>query len=207
MAYRNALSASRNERSGPSGLPWTGRTSPRMDDPSTGSLTDLQFDDQNANQGTPRGMGALESSLKRLGLGRSILVDRDNRIIAGNKTAEKAGEQGVAQKVRFIDTDGTELIAVRRTDLSLDDPQARELAIADNRVAELNLEWDPEVLSALAEVGDLDAYFTTEELQELTLTPTEEVNKDEDPTPGDMANTTQESENAGRTCPHCGEPV
>jgi hypothetical protein len=173
----------------------------------TGSLTELRFDDQNANQGTPRGMGALESSLKRLGLGRSILVDRDNRIIAGNKTAEKAGEQGVAQKVRFIDTDGSELIAVRRTDLSLDDPKARELAVADNRVAELNLEWDPKVLSALAEVSDLDAYFTTEELQELTLTSTEEGDSDGDPTSGGMADTTQESENAGRTCPHCGEMI
>jgi hypothetical protein len=196
-----------------------------MDDPSTGSLADLHFDDRNANQGTPRGMGSLERSLQRLGLGRSILVDKDNRIIAGNKTAEKAGEQGVAQKVRFIDTDGTELIAVRRTDLSLDDPKARELAVADKRVAELNLEWDPEVMAGLVMEADVNSFFTMDEMQLLLATVGEETERapykpELAPTQG-AANTSPDdmkkaaddmgSKMSGEqslaevVCPHCGK--
>lgn len=133
------------------------------------TIQDLVFDDRNANQHTARGMAALENSLQRLGMGRSILVDKDNRIIAGNATAEKAGETGVAQKVRFIDTDGTELIAVRRTDLSLDDAKAQELAIADNRVGELNLDWDETAVTEIAGEVDLGSYFTAQELANLDL--------------------------------------
>src|SRR6185437_7385022 len=49
----------------------------------------------------------------------------------------------------------------------LDDPKARELAIADNRTAELGLEWDGPVLKDLAADLDLKPYFTDEELKEL----------------------------------------
>ena len=42
------------------------------------------------------------------------------------------------------------LIAVQRDDLDLaTDPRARALAIADNRVGELDLEWDVEMLKQL----------------------------------------------------------
>jgi DNA modification methylase len=55
------------------------------------------------------------------------------------------------------------------TDLDLEtDVRARELAIADNRVAELDLAWDPEVLQQLqAEGADLGPFFTSEEFEQL----------------------------------------
>lgn len=121
-------------------------------------------DRHNANAGTKAGKKMLHESVKRLGYGRSILLDRKNQIIAGNKTFEEANEQGVSE-VRIVETDGTELIAVKRTDLDLDtDPKARELAFADNRVAEINLEWDPGVLrDDLAEQNlNIEWMFQTE---------------------------------------------
>jgi len=104
-------------------------------------------DVRNANTGTKAGREMLKHSVESLGYGRSILVDNDNNIIAGNKTFKEANEQGI-ETVRVIETDGSELIAVKRTDLNLyEDPKARELAFADNRTAETNLTWDPTIIT------------------------------------------------------------
>lgn len=54
------------------------------------TVKDLIFDSHNANKGTSRGRGMLEKSLSKYGAGRSILLDKNNRIIAGNKTVEVA---------------------------------------------------------------------------------------------------------------------
>ena len=59
------------------------------------TIKDLQFDNHNANKGTARGRGMLEKSLQKYGAGRSILIDKNNKIIAGNKTIEIAGEIGL----------------------------------------------------------------------------------------------------------------
>ena len=53
-----------------------------------------------------------------------------------------------------IDTTGKELVVVRRNDSDLaDDPRAKALAVADNRVGELDLDWDVEVLRQLHDDG------------------------------------------------------
>ena len=109
------------------------------------ALSELTLDDRNANRGTRRGRRALADSLKVYGPGRSVLVDRNGTVIAGNKTVEQARALGLP--VRVVATTGNELIAVRRDDLDLTrDPRARGLALADNRVGELDLDWDPAVL-------------------------------------------------------------
>jgi hypothetical protein len=56
---------------------------------------------------------------------------------------------------------------VQRTDLDRDDPKARALAIADNRAAELGLEWDPANLAELSTGLDLQPFFSTAELAEI----------------------------------------
>jgi DNA modification methylase len=130
------------------------------------NVKELKFDGNNANLGTERGRAALAESLKQFGAGRSILVDKKGRVIAGNKTLEQAiaaGHQDIVVK-----SDGTKLVAVQRTDLNITDPKARALAIADNRVGELDLEWNPEVLKGITEDGvDLGAFFTGAELNAL----------------------------------------
>jgi hypothetical protein len=101
-------------------------------------IVDLIPDSKNANKGTKRGQRAIQDSLERYGAGRSILIDKHGQIIAGNKTAANAVAAGIDEVV-VIPTDGTKIIAVQRTDLDLNDPRAKELAIADNRAAELAL--------------------------------------------------------------------
>jgi hypothetical protein len=67
-------------------------------------------DQANANRGTKRGAALIKKSLKEYGAGRSILLDKNNRMIAGNKTLAQAaaGKSGI-KGVRIIETDGSEL--------------------------------------------------------------------------------------------------
>ena len=131
------------------------------------TVADLVPDDRNANRGTPRGRRALEQSLAAYGPGRSILVDRLGRLIAGNKVAEQAKALGLP--VTVVPTDGNTLVVVQRTDLDLKtDPRAQGLAIADNRVGELDLDWDVEVLKRFQAEGlELSAFWTAEEFATL----------------------------------------
>ena len=79
------------------------------------SHEELRVDPENANRGTDRGRELVVSSLEECGAGRSILADRDGVVIAGNKTLEAARTLGLP--VKTIETDGSELIVVRRSDL------------------------------------------------------------------------------------------
>ena len=101
------------------------------------TLHDLTPDPRNANRGTDRGRVALETSLRTYGAGRSVLIDRAGVVIAGNMVVDEAKRLNLP--LRVVNTDGTFLIAVQRDDLELaTDPRAQALAIADNRVGELN---------------------------------------------------------------------
>lgn len=132
------------------------------------ALSDLTPDTQNANKGTERGRYLVEASLTETGAGRSIVADKDGRIIAGNKTLEAWAGMGGAVKV--IETDGHELVVVQRTDLDLSDPKgkARKLAYYDNRAGQVGMEWDAEQLLADVNAGvDLAAMFKKEEIDSL----------------------------------------
>src|SRR5262245_59288710 len=116
------------------------------------TLDELTLDSHNPNVGTDRGRIALARSLEAYGAGRAVLIDRHGQIIAGNKTVAEARKLNLP--LRVITTDGTCLVAVQREDLDLaKDPRARELALADNRVGELDLSWDPDTLKFLQEGG------------------------------------------------------
>lgn len=121
----------------------------------TTKLTDLQPDNLNANLGTETGNALLRQNLRRNGAGRSILIDRNNRIIAGNKTTEGAIAEGI-ENVLIVDTTGDTLIAVRRTDLDLDSPEGREMALADNKIALANILFDQSVIDTLSEDFNVD---------------------------------------------------
>lgn len=49
-------------------------------------INELVQDQHNFNRGTDEGARLMRKSLTELGAGRSILVDKDGNIIAGNKT-------------------------------------------------------------------------------------------------------------------------
>ena len=111
-------------------------------------IEDLTPDAHNFNRGTDEGRQLMQRSLTELGAGRSILVDRNGNVIAGNKTQEAAIKAGI-RKVRVIETDGTELVAVKRTDIDIDSAKGRELALVDNLATQVNLAWDEAELEAM----------------------------------------------------------
>ena len=143
------------------------------------SLDDLQPDPLNANRGTDRGREALRRSLHTYGTGRSIVIDARGRILGGHKTVEQAKHLGLP--ITVVPTTGQELVVVQRMDLDArTDPRARELALADNRVAELDLDWDPAVLRQLEQAGvALEAFWTPEEFARLLAPEGPEAQPDE----------------------------
>jgi len=128
----------------------------------------LKLDPHNANKGTDRGRKMVRESLEETGAGRSIVVDKDGRVIAGNKTFEAWQENG--GEVEVVRTDGTKLVVVQRDDLDLDhlDGKARKLAYLDNRSSEVGLAWDiKEVLASIDAGLDLDGLWNQDEIDSL----------------------------------------
>lgn len=125
-------------------------------------IGDLKPDKRNARRHTPRNVGMIARSLREIGFGRSVLLANDGTILAGNATIEAAGEVGL-EDVIVIETDGTKVIAVKRTDLEPTSEQATKLALFDNRTAEL-AEWDETVIESLNDEMDLSAFFRDDEL-------------------------------------------
>ena len=142
------------------------------------SVKDLKSDHKNARRRTDRSASLIAESLKRFGAARSIVIDEYGRILAGNGTVEGAKKAGI-DKLRIIEAEGDELIAVRRAGLTED--QKVGLALADNRSSDLS-EWDNEMLRQLSEEHDLTPWFEDDELLAEVLEP-EEGNTDPDDVP------------------------
>lgn len=118
-------------------------------------IENLVQDNKNFNKGTQFGEHLMDESLRKFGLGRSILIDKNNRIIAGNKTAEKAADIGF-DNVIIVETDGNSLVAVKRKDIDLDSAKGRELALADNATSKANLCFDTDLIMQEAEKFDFN---------------------------------------------------
>ena len=127
------------------------------------SIKDLKSDHKNARRRTDRSASLIAESLKRYGAARSIVIDEDGRILAGNGTVEGAKAAGIS-KVRIIEAEGDELIAVKRSGLSEEDKVG--LALADNRSSDLS-EWDNEMLRQLSEEQNLNPWFNKAEIEAL----------------------------------------
>ena len=142
------------------------------------SITSLKSDHKNARRRTDRSSDLIKESLQRYGAARSIVIDEDNRILAGNGTIDGAKAAGI-KNVRIIETDGDEIIAVKRTGLS--EEQKVGLALADNRTADLS-EWDQEMLHQLSEEHDISPWFDQDDLNEiLNVTELDSVEGNTDP--------------------------
>ena len=114
------------------------------------NIESLVPDNKNFNKGTEYGDRLMDESLRKFGLARSIVIDKNNRIIAGNKTAEKAADIGFTD-VLVVEVDGNQLVAVKRKDIDLDTAKGRELALADNATSKANLAWDESLIEEVSQ--------------------------------------------------------
>ena len=126
-------------------------------------VSDLTPDPKNARRRTPQSSHLIKESLQRYGAARSVVVDENNMLIAGHGTVEAAKELGIS-KLRVIETDGDELIAVKRNNWSPEQKIGANLA--DNRTSDLS-EWDAEMLQNLSEETDISPWFSEDDINEL----------------------------------------
>ena len=127
------------------------------------SIEDLKPDPKNARKHNERNIGMIVSSLQEVGAARSIVIDEDGQILAGNGVVEAAAEAGI-ERVQVVEADGETIIAVRRKGLTPE--QKAKLALYDNRTAEL-AGWDMDVVAELRTEIDLSGLWSRVELAEL----------------------------------------
>ena len=107
------------------------------------TAADLIQDTNNYRKHSDTNKARIKKSIDEAGLGRSVVIDADGVLVAGN------GVQQVIDgdtPVKVVETDGTELVVVKRTDLHTGDPRRKTLALADNATAD-DVEWDFEAIA------------------------------------------------------------
>lgn len=129
------------------------------------SIDDLIQDDHNFNKGTEEGQQLIERSFRECGAGRSVFIDKDNRLVGGNK-AQKGFKAAGKSKVVIVDSDADTLVAVRRKDVSLDSAEGRRMALLDNLTTQVNLAWDPSEIEAVG--SEIDGFDPTDYGMDLT---------------------------------------
>jgi len=113
----------------------------------------IKQDPKNYRKHSDKNKRVIKKSLDELGAGRSILTDADDCIIAGNGVAEQWGDR----PVKVIETDGTELIVVKRTDITTDDKKRKELALVDNHASDTS-DFDFDIINDDFEKEELDKW-------------------------------------------------
>lgn len=138
-------------------------------------MPDLKMDPRNYRIHTDKNKRLINKSLVECGTGRSILFDNDDCIIAGNGVYEQAKALGLP--VRVIESDGTELIAIKRTDLSTEDSRRKALALADNYTSDTSM-FDIEAIVDDFDQEDLDAWEFDVEGLEINDVPVSDIKPD-----------------------------
>ena len=105
-------------------------------------LKDLKQDKRNYRKHNDRNISLIRKSVDDCGLGRSIVIDNENEIIAGNGLVSAISKN---TPIKVIESTGKELIVVKRTDLSTKDEKRKKLAVMDNSASDSS-EFDLELL-------------------------------------------------------------
>lgn len=142
---------------------------------------DIKFDKRNYRKHSDSNKRKIKKSLQECGAGRSVLVDADDTLIAGNGVFEQAQAMGIPTRV--IETDGTELVVVKRTDLRTDDDKRKLLAMADNATSD-NVEWEDDFLNddfGLDVLEDWDIHIDLPVEQETQEAQEDDFDEEKDP--------------------------
>ena len=116
-------------------------------------LRDIKYDRRNYRKHSDKNKELIRKSIEETGFGRSVVIDSENELIAGNGVVSQLPKD---TKIRVVETDGSELVVVKRTDLKTNDQKRKELARNDNATSD-KVEWDTDTL-----ISD----FSADELKE-----------------------------------------
>ena len=157
-------------------------------------MTEIKQDSRNYRIHDDRNKELIRKSLKEYGTGRSIVIDSDGEIIAGNGVYEQA--KALKLPIKEVETDGSELVVVKRTDLKRSDRKRDGLAIMDNSASD----------SSRFDIPMLQTDFNSEELQDMGVPVFDASDIDVD---GFFKEDDSEHEKKKKTitCPNCGEEI
>ncbi len=133
----------------------------------------IKYDKRNYRKHNDKNKRIIRKSLEDCGAGRSVLVDKDNVLIAGNGVYEQAHALGIP--VRIVESDGSELVVVKRTDLKTDDEKRKLLALADNHASDTS-EFDFDAILSDFEVESLTSFEF--DMSDFNLEPANDPNKE-----------------------------
>lgn len=123
-------------------------------------ISDFRPQEQNANKHTPRGLGMLRDSIQQGGWISAITTTADGESIDGSARLEEAYEIfGDVEPIIVRSKGDRPIIHIREDIPTADTEQARRLSIAANRVSEVSLNWDMEVLEEWSEDFDLSEFW------------------------------------------------
>ena len=112
---------------------------------------EIKFDKRNYRKHGNKNKKLIKKSLEECGAGRSIVIDNDGEIIGGNGIYEAWGNK----PVKVIETDGSELVVVKRTDLRTGDEKRKRLAVLDNSTSDTS-EFDNKLLETDFDINQLE---------------------------------------------------
>jgi hypothetical protein len=118
------------------------------------SIDKVHTDPANARRHPERNKATIRASLARFGAGRSIVVDKNNVVRAGNGTIEEARASGF-DEILIVEPKPNQLVAVKRPDWS--DTEATAYSVQDNRSTDLSCNDDAALAATLEAVRNDDA--------------------------------------------------
>lgn len=170
--------------------------------PKKPKISDFRPQQNNANQHTQRGLGMLDESISQHGWIGAISCAADGEVFDGSARLETVYTRfGEDVEPIVVETDGSRPVVVKRTDIpDAEDPRAKMLALAANRIAEIDLSWSPEVLAELSQDLDLSGLFRDDELTKILGQSDFSVDHD---APSDFKEYDEQIETE-HCCPKCG---
>lgn len=129
-------------------------------------LTDFKKQRKNANKHTQRGLELLDKSITKNGWIGAMTAAADGEIFDGSARLETVESVLPADPI-VVETDGKRPIIIKRTDIKkASDPKAVRLALEANRIAQVDLNWDVDVLKDIAKkkMELLDDIFSAADL-------------------------------------------
>lgn len=155
-------------------------------------IEDLKFDQRNYRRHNDRNKELIKKSIEEVGFGRSIVIDSENEIVCGNGVVSQADKE---TPVKVVETDGSELVVIKRTDLKTSDSKRKQLAVMDNSASDTS-DFDIELLKE---------DFGPEQLEDFGITIFEPSEVDID----SFFENTESKPKEAKTikCPKCGEII
>jgi hypothetical protein len=158
----------------------------------------IKLDKRNTNLHTDEGLELLGKSIDKVGIIESYTISNDGVVISGNARHEKISAK-ITKEPIVIETDGTEAIIIKRTDIESNTKKFHEASILANTTAHKNFNLDYDVIDEIVEEFDIDVEEVGVEFLELDS---------DDDIDFDNINSNQDRESSKPVkqvaCPSCG---